>query len=102
MSTLSDRRRDRRNRAAFNRAKTKAGEDGMVCGYTDPEGNPRYFVTPRGTPDEEVRERAFQAIHGRPMNRAEQLLDAAQSGDLIRAYEQAMTHYLDRTPVADV
>ena len=87
---------DRRNKAAFLRAKTKAGDDGRVCGVTDENGTPVYFVVSRDATDEEVRARAFEVRHGRPMNRAEMLLDAAANGDFVRAYEQAMTHYLTR------
>lgn len=90
----------RRNKRAFARAKKTAGEDGMVCGYTDADGVPRYFVVPRGTTDEVIRDRAFQAIHGRPMNRAEQLLSAVQAGDFLAAADAALAHYLDRTPDA--
>jgi hypothetical protein len=90
----------RRNKKAFARAQKSAGEDGMVCGYTDAEGTPRYFVVPRGTPDEEIRDRVFQAVHGRPMNRAEQILTAVQAGDFLAAADQALTHYLQREPDA--
>jgi hypothetical protein len=89
-------RRDRRNRQAFEKARAEAGETGMVCGYTAEDGTPHYFIVPRGASDEEIRDRAFQAIHGRPMNRAEMLLAAAANGDFVRAYEQTMAHYLER------
>ena len=69
----------------------------MVCGYTTPEGEPHYFVVPKDASEEAVRARAFETIHGRPMNRAEELLDAAVAGDFIKASQQAISHYLDRS-----
>ena len=94
MSIPVTRRKTRRNKQAFQRAQIKAGDDGMVCGFHDEDGTPHYFVVQKDAPEETVRARAFETIHGRPMNRAEQLLDAAASGDFVRAYEQAMNHYL--------
>ncbi len=96
MIMSSTRLLNRRNKQAFARAKEEAGETGMVCGFHDEDGAPHYFVVEKDLSAEDLRARAFQAMHSRPMNRAEQLLDAAAAGDFIRAYEQAMTHYLDR------
>lgn len=84
----------RRNKAAFLRAKQEAGEDGRVCGITNEDGVPVYFVVDKDASDEEISARAFEVRHGRPMNRAEQLLHAAQAGSFVRAYEQAMESYL--------
>lgn len=95
---FNDRRRNRRNRAAFDRARETAGEDGMVCGFNDEDGTPRYFVVARGAPDDEIRERIFEVRNGRPMTKAEKMLDAGLSGDLLRAYEEALAHYLVREP----
>ncbi len=89
-------RRKWRNKQAYQNAKTEAGDDGSVCAFHDEDGTPHYFVVPKDAPEAVVRARAFEAVHGRPMNRAEQLLDAAASGDFVRAYEQVMTRYLKR------
>ena len=97
MTIKETRRQTRRNREAFLRAQTKAGDDGMVCGYTNSEGEPHYFIVPKDASEEAVRARAFETINGRPMNRAEGLLDAAVAGDFVKAYEQVMTRYLDRS-----
>lgn len=96
MSIPVTRRKARRNKQAFQRALITAGDDGSVCGFQDEDGTPHYFVVPKDAPEELIRARAFEAVNGRPMNRAEQLLDAAASGDFVRAYEQAMTNYLKR------
>lgn len=84
-----------KNRQAFKRAKRVAGDTDIVCGFHDPEGNPHYFVVPRDASEEEIRRRAFEAKHQRPMNRAESLLDAALSGDFVRAFESTMAHYFE-------
>ncbi len=94
MSIAVSRRKTRRNKQAYLNAKTEAGDDGSVCGFQDEDGMPHYFVVPKDAPEGVVRARAFEAVNGRPMNRAEELLDAAASGDFVRAYEQAMNHYL--------
>jgi hypothetical protein len=96
MSITVTRRKNRRNKQAFQRALSTAGDDGSVCAFQDKDGVPHYFVVPKDAPEELIRARAFEAVNGRPMNRAEQLLDAAASGDFVRAYEQVMTHYLKR------
>ena len=96
MDTKVTRRQIRENTKAFQRAADQAGDDGSVCGFHDEDGTPHYFVVPKGADEGEVRARAFETIHGRPMNRAEQLLDAAAAGEFIKAYEQVMTNYLDR------
>ncbi len=97
MATKVTRRQVRENTEAFQRAQDQAGDDGSVCGFHDEDGTPHYFIVPKGADEVEVRARAFETIHGRPMNRAEQFLDAAVAGDFVKAYEQAMTHYLDRS-----
>lgn len=84
----------RRNRAAFLKAQRAAGEDGRVCGTYSEDGEPLYFVVSRDATDDEVRLRAFEAKHGRPMNHAEELLAMAQSGDLVREAEAAIGRYL--------
>lgn len=89
------------NRAAFKRAKEQAGEDGRVCGITDEEGTPRYFVVGADASEEEIQARAFEARYGRPMNRSEQLLASAMNGDFVRAYEQAMTTYIESRDTED-
>ncbi len=96
MSMVITRRKTRQNKQAYQRAKAEAGDDGTVCGFHDEDGTPHYFVVPKDAPDVGVRARAFESVNGRPMNRAEQLLDAAASGDFVRASEQALEHYLDR------
>lgn len=96
MDTKVTRRQIRQNRQAFLRASAEAGDDGSVCGFHDENGTPHYFVVPKAADEVTVRARAFETINGRPMNRAEQLLDAAAAGDFIAAYEKVMTHYLDR------
>ena len=96
MSIAVTRRKTRRNKQAYLNAKTEAGDGGSVCGFQDEDGTPHYFVVPKDAPEDLVRARAFEAVNGRPMNRAEQLLDAAASGDFVRAYEQVMTRYLKR------
>lgn len=75
-----------------------------MCGYTDRDGVPHYVVVPRSASDEQIRDLIFQAQHGRPMNRAEMLLSAAQQGDFLRAYEDAITHYLtrERDPIVEI
>ncbi len=97
MTTTVTRRQIRENRKAFLRASEQAGDDGSVCGFHDKDGKPHYFVVSKDAEEGDVRARAFETIHGRPMNRAEELLDAAVAGDFVKAYEQAMTHYLDRS-----
>lgn len=97
MTIKATRRQAKANRQAFQHAQSQAGDDGVVCGYTTDEGVPRYFIVPKDASEESIRARAFETIHGRPMNRAEELLDAAVAGDFIRASEQAISRYLDRT-----
>ncbi len=97
MATTVTRRQIKENKEAFQRARAEAGEDGTVCGFHDEDGTPHYFVVRNEADEVEFRARAFESIHGRPMNRAEQFLDAAVAGDYVKAYEQAMTHYLDRS-----
>ena len=99
MSTTATRRQIRKNKEAYEHAKTEAGADGMVCGFHDKDGTPHYFIVPRGADEAVVRARAFEGVNGRPMNRAEQLLDAAASGDFVDASQQALAHYLDRSEV---
>ena len=91
------RRQSKRNKQAFERAKGEAGDDGTVCGFHDKDGTPHYFVVRNAADEAEFRARAFETVNGRPMNRAEQLLDAAASGDFIDASQQALAHYLDRS-----
>ncbi len=97
MDTKVTRRQERANKQAYEHAKAEAGDDGMVCGFHDKDGTPHYFIVAKEADEVDVRSRAFETIHGRPMNRAEGLLDAAVAGDFVRAYEQVMTHYLDRS-----
>ncbi len=97
MSTKVSRRQIRQNTEAFQRAKEQAGDDGTVCGFHDKDGTPHYFVVRNAADEAEFRARAFETVNGRPMNRAEQLLDAAASGDFIDASQQALAHYLDRS-----
>ncbi len=97
MTTKVTRRQIRQNQQAFQRAQTQAGDDGTVCGFHDEDGTPHYFVVPKDASEVELRARAFETIHGRPMNRAEQLLDAAAAGDFVSASAEAMAHYLDRS-----
>lgn len=87
--------RDRQNKAAYAKAKRQADEEGgRVCGTVDDEGTPIYFVVPQDATDEQIQARAFELKHGRPMNQAESLLQAAQNGSFVDAFEQAMRHYL--------
>ncbi len=97
MTTKTTRQQARRNKRAYEQAKIQAEPDGMVCGFLDKDGTPHYFTMAKDADEVDVRARAFESIHGRPMNRAELLLDAAVAGDFVKAYEQAMTHYLDRS-----
>lgn len=78
---------------AFQRAKESAGEGEVVCGYTDENGQPHYFVVKADATPEEMRARAFHAKHGRPMSRVEEMLDMALNGDLVRTYEEVMANY---------
>ena len=84
----------RRNRARFRAAQKKAGPDGRVCAVYSSNGEPIYFAVPKDATDEQIRRLAFQAKHGRPMTRAEELLDAALNGDLLRAANEALANYV--------
>ncbi len=97
MDTKVTRKQERANKRAYEHAKSEAGDDGMVCGFHDKDGTPHYFIVDKGADEIATRARAFETINGRPMNRAEELLDAAVAGDFIRASEQALVHYLDRS-----
>lgn len=86
----------RRNKARFAKARRAAGEDGMVCGYTDENGEPQYVVVPKGASDGEIRRAIFEHRHGRPMAPSEELLDAFMAGDLVREYEDVLRTYIDQ------
>ena len=97
MDTKVTRRQERANRRAYEHAKSEAGTDGVVCGFHDKDGTPHYFIVAKEADEVATRARAFETIHGRPMSRAEELLDAAVAGDFIKASQQAISHYLDRS-----
>ena len=59
---------------SFDDAQAAAGPDDMVCGALLKSGEPAYFLMPRGTDQELVRDAAFQLRHGRPMNTYERWL----------------------------
>lgn len=84
-----------RNKARFAKAQRAAGEDGMVCGYTDEDGVPHYVVVPKDASDADIRRLIFEHRHGRPMQPSEELLDAFLSGDLLREYEETLTKYIE-------
>jgi hypothetical protein len=71
--------KDRKNVKAFKKAQEKAGDDEIVCGTYDDNGEPLYFTAPRGTSEEEIRNLAFAAKNGRPLSLLENgLLDMAE------------------------
>lgn len=83
------------NRAAYAKAAEQASEGDMVCGVMGPDGHPRYFVAPKDAEEPELRRRAFEAKHGRPMTDGEALLDAYISGELKSAAIDTLKGYVE-------
>lgn len=59
---------------SFDAAQTAAGPDDMVCGTLLKSGEPAYFLMPRGTDQEVVRDAAFQIRNGRVLSSYERFL----------------------------
>lgn len=60
-----------RNRRAFQKARTEAGEGEIVCGTLAEDGTPLYFTMAADASEEELAAEAFQLRHGRPMSSME-------------------------------
>jgi hypothetical protein len=58
----------------YDEAVAAATPDEMVCGTLLKDGEPSYFLMPRGIDDEAVRDRAFQIREGRSMGEYEKFL----------------------------
>lgn len=61
-------------RRQYQKAVDALGEDEVLCGTYDSDGNPIYFSVPKWATDEEVRLLAFEARHGRRMSKLEMTL----------------------------
>lgn len=73
--------RDRRNRRAFEQAKTTADAAGLrVHGAYKASGEPVYFTTPAGASDRDIAQAAFEAVYGRSITQAEVMLGSAAEG----------------------
>jgi hypothetical protein len=70
---------NRKNKRAFRKAQTRAGENEVVCGTLDKDGKPIYFNMPRTASLSDVRSVSFELRFGRPMTPFERkLLEIAE------------------------
>ena len=63
--------KNRKNSKAFKKAQESAGDEEIVGGTYDSNGEPLYFTAPRGATEEEIRDLAFASRNGRPMSNLE-------------------------------
>jgi len=68
------------NRYAYQKAVRAAADNEVVCGTVTEKGQPVYFTMPADADDHQVRSRAFELRHGRPMSSVEEtMLDIAET-----------------------
>ena len=70
----NQRRLDRENAEAYQKAHDNAEDGEIICGTLNHEGRPLYFAVPATATNEDVRRKAFEIRNGRPMSKTELLL----------------------------
>lgn len=58
----------------FDSAQAAAADTDMVCAAVLPDGTPKYFVVPKDSPDDDIRDRSFEIREGRPPSTYERWL----------------------------